>query len=741
MHYALDFRTFLFSHYFYRGLRVACGVIGITLLALQMTEDMSITMTVFLGALCVSLVDLPSPMRHKFNEMLAGLLLCTFVMLLISACSTVPLLMYLSMVLVCFFSSMMLVYGKKTISLQFAALLVMSLAMANDFPLKTALWHTLLFFLGGGGFLAYAMLVSYLLKSRFKQQILAEALFELAQYLNIKSGFYDKNLDLNNQFNLLIREQIVLAEKQQAARDMVLRDIQPEQDGRLIQVHLAMLEVYEHILSMHADYALLREYFKSSDIMMFLRDLAGKTCTDLESIAYAVTRNKVSISPVNYKAEVLAIAYEMERIDRNENIPSEAISVLHATYNKIRDLIELIGRLHLATRAPIDAPSMFNNKSATPFLTQERFKLSLLRSHMNMQSPYFRFSLRVALAVSCGLWIGTLLPYSSFSHWIVLTIIITLKPNFSMTRQRMNDRLMGTAIGCMITVLVLHYIREPAALLGILFMASIAAPAFNTIKYRYTAIAASIQILLLMHMMMPDHGGVLMVGERLLDTMIGVGLSAAFGFFLPSWEYQGLQRVLQSVLQTNKRYIKAAADMLSGKVPDDFFYRISRKDFMNSLATLIDTIARMSSEPQPKQKAITELNRFAVENYLIAAHIAALRIVVRRYASSTPGEDSKKLVANTLSTAEQRLDLAGKILHDCSRQANAPAIPTPPAPAEPEFVLESDSPEMHDWSGWHTLQRRTDLLAAEVLQVLRHTEAISHALYQQSISNQQKKSA
>ena len=71
MEYAHDPRTFLFSHYIYRGLRSATGVIGTTLVAMQFM-DLPSAMVVSVGALCTSLMDLPSPLNHKFNEMLAS---------------------------------------------------------------------------------------------------------------------------------------------------------------------------------------------------------------------------------------------------------------------------------------------------------------------------------------------------------------------------------------------------------------------------------------------------------------------------------------------------------------------------------------------------------------------------------------------------------------------------------------------------------------------------------------------
>ena len=63
-------------------------------------------------------------------------------------------------------------------------------------------------------------------------QVLAEALFELAHYIDIKADFYDTRFNLNEQFNKLIRQQSVLADRQQASRDLILRALSLTQFNR-----------------------------------------------------------------------------------------------------------------------------------------------------------------------------------------------------------------------------------------------------------------------------------------------------------------------------------------------------------------------------------------------------------------------------------------------------------------------------------------------------------------------------
>jgi uncharacterized membrane protein YccC len=735
MHYALDIRTFLFSHYFYTGVRIATGVVGMTMLVFNLA-DMQTTMTVFLGGLCTSLMDLPSPLRHKFNEMLAGVLLCTIVMLLISLCAPFAWLVSVMMVLVSFLASMMMIYGKKTQPLQFAALMVMTLSMENNVPVSEAFLHAG-FFLGGGlGYLTYSMTVSWFMRRRVKQQVLAEALFELARYLRIKSDFYDVRSELNTQFNTLVRQQIVLAEKLQASRDHVFRDMRTKQDGLLVHVQLSMLELYEQVLSTHADYALLRSHFGDSDVMVFLRDLANKSAEDIESIAYAVTRKRASMQTVNYKAELRAVQYELQQLQQDAlagKIPDEAITVLRVTYNKIKDIIELITQLHLATQQPVDALPILPGADMTPFMTQQKYKASLLLANLRWQSPIFRFAIRVALAVSTGLWLAGELPYMSHGYWIVLTIVIILQPNYSSTKQRLTDRLIGTIIGCLLTALILRFVHDQIGLMAVLFVASVAAPAFTYVKYRYTAIAASVQILMLLNLLVPaGHQGV--VGERLIDTVIGVAIATVFSFVLPSWEYRDLPRLLKNVLNASQRYLKASRDLLEGKVRDDFFYRVCRKGFMDSLSALIAALVRMTDEPISKQRAVREINRFVVQNYLVAAHIAALRIMLRRHAEGLPRDAVNQLIEQTYQNASVHLQQAQSVLNAAPATAGTAAAPEAASPradtiaAEGEHTPEERAAEAARWAGWHTLQRRSALLDKDLQDIVTQTASIESIL-------------
>ena len=704
MHYALAPRTFLFSHYFATGLRIATGIIGLTFLT-YFLADLPTAVAVAMGALCTSLMDMPSPLRHKFNEMLAGVLLCSAVALLVSLSSQVEWLLVSVIVLVSFLASMMVVYGRKAMPLQFAALFVMMLSSeAPSTPLQ-ALRHGALFFAGGAGYMAYAMVVVWRLRRRLKQQVLAEALYELAVYTSIKAGCYDMNNALPAQMEKLVREQSVLAERQQASRDLILRGKPKADEAILVQVHYAMFDLYEVVLATHTDYVLLREHYAGGPVLPLLGDLIGKAARDIEAVAYAMTRDQSARSTLDYGDELGALDAVLRDLPSGEGEDFDAQAALRATVNKIREVIAMIGRLHAASREKWAALPMVPESDLTPFLTQQRYSIGILLANLRWSSPTFRFALRVAMAISVGLVSSRWLPYTSHGYWTALTIAVILKPSFSLTSQRRADRLIGTLIGCMITAVILHFVHAPALLIGVLFIATAAAPTFLSIKYRYTAIAASVQALLLIGLTVPQGGSG--ISERLLDTLLGTLIATFFSYVLPSWEYQNLPRLVDAVLDANRKYVDAAADLLLRRTGDDVRYRISRKRFMDSLATLSAALGRMLDEPAAKQRAPDELNRFTVQNYLLVAHMAALRLLLQRYADELPSREVEAALERAF--AEVRASLG----------ATPVAVIAAP---------EGQSTWIAQWPGWAPLQRRLRLLQRDAAQVAGSSAAIGAVL-------------
>ncbi|MBB6580975.1 FUSC family protein [Ralstonia solanacearum] len=733
MDYVHDPRTFLYSHYVSRGVRTATGVIGLTLLAL-LAMDLQGAMVVSIGALCTSQMDLPSPLRHKFNELLACVLLTTLVTFIVAVATPYAVLPAV-IVVVSFLAGLMAVYGNKTLSLQFAALFVMTLTFTEEFAFREALEHTAQFFLGAAGYMAFAMAVAWSQRRRIKEQVLAECLYELAVYVERKAGFYDTALDFDAQFNALVRQQISVADKQQVARDFVFRDNRGASDGRLVQIHMRMLDLYEYLLSTNTDYPLLRQWLADAEIMRLLRDIIERMRLDLEALAYAVGRDQPSPTPMSYDKEMAAIDAAVDELEHGHHaIPLEAIAALEESVATVRGAIRLMAQLHAATATRVELSSVLLRPDMTPFLTRQKYELSLVLEAFNWRSPVLRFALRTAMAVAAGLWIADHLPYASHGYWVLLTIVVILKPTFSMTRQRNVDRVLGTLIGCVIAAVLLRYVHSTWLLLAALYLSTAASAAFVTVRYRYTAAAAAVQVLIQINLLLPGSKGA--IGERLVDTLIGAAIATAFSYVLPAWEYRNLPKLVDDVLRTNRRFIESARDLLLGALKDDFAYRVQRKQFMDTLTGLIAAFARMLDEPKSRHRAVDNLNRFIVQNYLVAAHVAAVRILVSQRAQELDEADTRALIGQTVEAALESLARAKERFDQAIHEGGWGVRPRDTQElGAADFADQSARSRMIDaathpdsLSAMHLLERRLQALRADTAKIALRCGALGRAL-------------
>jgi uncharacterized membrane protein YccC len=647
-----------------------------------------------MGALCTSLMDLPSPLRHKFNEMLAGVLLCSVVALLVSLCSPVEWLLRTVIVLVSpSFASMMVVYGRKAMPLQFVALFVMMLSSEmRRHPLQ-ALRHGALFFAGGAGYMAYAMVVVWILQRRLKQQVLAEALYELAAYTSIKAGCYDMANALPAQMEKLVRQQSVLAERQQASRDLILRG-KPAPTRRSWCRCTTPCSTCTNWSCRPTPITPAAPAFRRRPVLPLLGDLIGKAARDIESVAYAMTRGRPSRADHRLPRTSCARSTRCAALPRAKAKTSMRRRCCAPPSNKIRDTIAMIARLHAASLAPRARCRWWPAADLTPFLTQQRYSIGILLANLRWSSPTFRFALRVAMAISVGL---------------------AVEPNGCPTDARLLDRADDRRDPQAELQHDPPAPRRPPGRHADRLHADRRDPAFRAHSGRADRLpvrrhrgGADLPV----HQI-PLHGGRRQRAGPAADRPDGAArrqrhqrapaghaarhlIATFFSYVLPSWEYQNLPRLVDAVLDANRKYVDAAADLLLGAPATISATASAASASWTASRRSARRSGRMLDEPAAKQRAPDELNRFTVQNYLLVAHMAALRLLLQRYAENMPRAEVEAALERMFAEVRASLGAA------------------PQAGAAPEGQHGPGSPQ---WPGWAPLQRRLRLLQQDAAQV------------------------
>jgi uncharacterized membrane protein YccC len=684
---ALTVQRYIFSHYFYSGIGVACGVLGIALTAYSLF-GLSIAAAVSTGALAVSIADVPRTVYLKRVQLTSALVLTIIVTLLIGLSQASDLLQGAVILLISFGAAMLLAYGKESLPASMAVLIMMAIALGTPAPdVAHILQHTGLFALGGSIYLGYALTLSILLRFRTKQQALAECLYEFARYLKTKANFYDTAFELDATYRAMVKQQAVMNERLQAARDLVFRALRSDRDGQLASTLIAMLDVHEHILAAQTDYEVLREHFAGSDVLLFLRDLALKSAQGLEQISFAILRDREPRSAVNYKAELFAIGYELNRLGKAEQrsaADEQALATLTEIYETIRQSIAHIERLHAVARTPVAPGEVLGGADLKRFVNRIDLSTQLLVHELRADSPIFRYALRTTMAMGCGYLLADILPYAAHSQWILLTLAVIMRPTFSLTKQRRTDRVVGNAIGCALTACVLHFSPGPGVIFAGLFLSLAVAHTFAPIKYRYTAVAACVMALLQLHLLSPTAP--FAVGERLVDTVVGALLAYGFSFVLPHWEFRELPRLAASQLEAALKFASATLTL----PPQDMEYRLMRKRFNDSIGILSTTFGRMLEEPASHRFIKSELNSLITQNYLLAAHLTAVKVLLQRRVNSIDPERTMRLI--DAARGDVASELGAAIRRLCEPTAAPPQYHDAPLPRDatpPPWSVES----------------------------------------------------
>ena len=566
MRYSLEIRKFIYSQHFFGGLRIALGVSLPAILMLTVFHNRELGFTIATGALGASVVDMPGPLKYKHNEMLACTVIGFLSALATGIASANAVTLWLTVVPLTFVLSLVVVYGNRWPQISFATLFMMIVTLEEHFTPMQALVNASWILLGGLWYTYWATFVSRSLVYRIERQALAESVFSCAEYLLARSAFYDLDANFDECYRKLIEKQIAAVERQDAARDIVLRNLPKLRSGKLdarrvmlFNLFINVVDLHEMFVGAHTDYPLVRNTFGGQDILIFYRDLMRKSALDLEDIGLAVLQNRPARARINVKAELRAIEYELDQMRRHE-VPQknpEAYSAVSAAFRRLWSATRLIDRMRRQTRHDpgITETVIRVDPTLSRFVSSRRVPFMQIFSNLTMASPSFRHALRVTIAVGVGFWLGRLLPLTN-AYWIVMTTVIILKPGYSLTKQRNVQRIIGTAIGCAACVGLILVVKDPHVLLIAMFACMVMSYSLLLFNYTASVVFTSGYVLLMLHLLAP--GGMRLIGERAIDTVVGCAIAIAASHLFPYWEYRLMGKQVRDMIGAMRNYLEAS---------------------------------------------------------------------------------------------------------------------------------------------------------------------------------------
>ncbi|MEO5685259.1 MAG: FUSC family membrane protein [Chitinophagaceae bacterium] len=659
-----EYKSFINSYYLGEGLRITTGAV-IPALVLNYFGWLSVGILVSLGAVCVSASDSPGPILHRRN----GMQVCTaiiFVVCLVTGyVAPYPFALGCWVAIACFIFSMIGVYGGRVISIGIAALLVMVLNMSKPGHGWNILLNALYVTAGGLWYMVLSLVLYHVRPYKLIQQALGDCIMATADYLRTRASFYESNIDYDTVYRQLMEQQVQVQHKQDLLRELLYKSRTIVKDSTVTSRTLMMLfidtvDLFEKAATTFYPYENLHHFFDDADILQHFKDCVLSIADALDDTGIAVKSGKASDPPEALQEKLLALQQYFTDF-RNTRLNAEnleAIITLRKILQAIEDMAARINTLHNQTkydkkRARDFKPTGDHDK----FVTHTDISWKLLRDNITIKSDIFRHSLRVSIAATAGYGLSHLVMLGH-SYWILLTIIVILKPAYSLTKKRNYQRVLGTVAGAVAGIVVLYFIKDNTVLFIIMLVLMTGTYSFVRTNYLLAVIFMTPYILLLFHLLDSGHFKTI-ITDRIIDTAIGSAIAFAANFFLlPAWEHEQIKKYQAAAIAASLDYFNNVSKTFTGAAITDTQFRLSRKEAFVALANLSDAFSRLLAEPKSKQKDALQVHQFVVLAHTLTSHIATLAHFSKTLAVKYQSPDFLPIITETsenLVAAQQKV--------------------------------------------------------------------------------------
>jgi len=650
------------------GLTVALGVALVQAL-LSAVFGADVGLAAAGGAVCASLTDVPNPPQRVLRRLVPAALLGALVTLAVGLLRESPPLMTALIALTAFVTLMTMAWGPRAGPLSFSGVLALVFAMAWEDPLTRleALQHAGWVLLGASLYALWARSTAWLLRRRYRDLAIAEAMRACARRLHSRAArIAGEALAEGPSMRASIRDDVALADALQAARDQVFAARPSVQSRRQVDLVLGLIELRDLLLASRLDIPLLGEDAAGlawrAALAITLRQLADA----LDGMAAAVGRTGAACPAIS------AQGWRDELAGRLAAVPAAADDARHhllaALQSRLGHMLDDVAQMAERLAGP-DRAATLTPAQLQQFVSPEGWPQAALKTHWTLQSGVLRHALRGTLALSCAYALGLVLPWAAHPHWLVLSVAVVLRGNLEQTLARRNERIIGTVIGCLL-VLALAQVHSHA-LLALAFIAAVGtAHAYVNVRYRVAATAATLMALLQPLLLAPGSSPA--VGERLADTVLGALLAWAFCFVLPAWERRTLGRLALQLCGALARHaanvLRWAPGVHQQQVQQQLAQRLSRQQAYAALAALAAAGQRTRVEPEHVRVPDAHVEALLTHGYRLMALLGAVQTLLNRRAERLDEIEASRALQQTLQACVGTLRL----------EALAGQDPTPP---------------------------------------------------------------
>jgi len=560
-----------------------------------------------------------------------------------------------------FFVSLISVYGFRASLLSFSGLLAMILAFAIHKETTNDIWiHLALMCVGGFWYLLVSFIFQILAPKKDQNQLLSETLHLTGNYLILRAKILTTTKTERDE---LLKQTFVLHnqinEKHETLREVLLterkRSGRSQVEEKQLLIFLSTINIFELIEAKHLDYKMMdrvfgerREFLNSA---IELNELMGNHLLSLsefiiqnnqipseENLLKALTKTYENI------AKFIAV-YQLPQAREGALILRNLFDYQEQLLQEILNISQVLENKKVASKNPI------KSQDSRQFLTVQAYSWSVFTQNFSLKSTLFRHSLRFTIAIVFAYCLGFVIEIQN-NYWILLTILVIMRPNYGLTKERSKDRIIGTLIGAAIAFGIV-LITQNMVVYSVLAIVSLIL-AFSLVQqnYKYVAALFTISIVFLYSLSNPNSYEV--IQYRVIDTIIGAFIAVIANYLVfPSWQSDNLKDVLLNAIKSNQNYLFATQALYQDKVRNKNAYNLARKEAFLAISKLNAAFQRLTQDPKSKQKEYQLTYKIVTLNHTMISAIASIGKFIINH-QTTPVSLEFNTVINEISETLQK---------------------------------------------------------------------------------------
>lgn len=653
-------RKFTDSTNFTNALKVTIASVT-PVLVLSYLGHFEIGFTIALGAFLTYPSDIPSNLKHKINGVLVAALIVASCNLLINILHPFPWILYPVIAALVFFLSMISVYGHRANMVSFSGLLSVSLAFGHIHTGWEMLFNSGLMLLGGLFYLSVSLCFHLLRPHRYAELQIADCIRLTGKYLKLRGDLWNTDANRAKIIEKQLHLQVELNTIHENIREILIRN-RPDsgssnQNRKMLLVFISLVEIMELALSTSFDHSKLHQKFEAHPkVLATYQNLAYNLAATLKQLSKSIENSEKYLSK-HFLFKDLENLQQVIRDYENETHDSDGVWMLTNMLHYAEKQIEKITVVERAFTLAVSSQDLKGrDKDLEKFLAPQYYPWRTFRENLSFSSTYFRHALRLTITILIAFVIGGLFPLQNV-YWILLTIIVIMRPGYGLTKERSWHRIFGTILGGLIAFAVLSVVHNAVFIGALAIVSIILGFTFTTTNYKIGATFVTIYVVFVYGLLTPNIENVIQF--RILDTLVGAALAfIANYFFWPSWEFLNAPLHLKKSIEANRNYLSEISKFYNEKGNVTTSYRLARKNAFIEIGNLISSFQRMSQEPKSKQKQLPQLYKLVVLNHTLLSSSASLGTYIQSHKTTSASEAFNVVVGTVIRNLSQ----AAKIL-------------------------------------------------------------------------------